>query len=56
MRNFADTVSQHFPPDVRARLVEAARVPVTEADPMARVRAVDRAVAWARLRYPEMFR
>lgn len=48
----ADKVSEHFPLNVRMRLVRAAQ---TE-NPVQRVREVDAAAEWARTHYPELFR
>lgn len=48
----ADKISQHFPLNVRMRLVRAAQTP----DPVQRVREVDAAGEWARTHYPELFR
>lgn len=45
-------VSEHFPFEIRQRLVRAA---ATE-DPEQRVREIDAAVDWARTHYPELFR
>lgn len=49
-------VSEHFPFEVRSRLVEAAKVPVTDADPLARRRRINAVMAWARANYPQCFR
>ncbi len=48
-------LSQHFPPEVREALARAAATP-THGDGLARTRAVDRVIAAARLKYPELFR
>lgn len=49
-------VSRHFPPVIRDALVRAAATPLTPADPLARVKAIDHAVERARRAYPELFR
>ncbi len=58
MQKHADqtVVSLHFPPEVRLRLVEAAKVPVTDRDPLARRRRINAVMSWARANYPEYFR
>lgn len=48
-------ISNHFPPLVRDALVRAASTPI-ELDDLARVKAIDHAVARARRAYPELFR
>lgn len=48
-------LSQHFPPEVRDALARAAQTPVLYDGDLARVRAVDKAVAAARRKYPELF-
>jgi hypothetical protein len=49
-------VSDHFPPSVRDALVRASQTPFDEMDPLARVRAINKAIQRARLAYPELFR
>lgn len=49
-------VSGHFPFEIRQRLVEASRVPVTEKDPMARARRINAVMVWARANHPHLFR
>jgi hypothetical protein len=50
-------VSHHFPLPIRNRLVAAAATPFDEVlDPLARVRAINEAIAWCRRNYPEFFR
>ena len=51
-----DKVSQHFPIEIRAKLVRAAQTPVRDADPLARARAIDDVVSWARTCFPRWFR
>ena len=51
-----DKVSQHFPIEIRAKLVRAAQTPVSSADPLARARAIDDVVAWSRTCFPRWFR
>lgn len=48
-------VSKHFPPVIRDALIAASRV-WTDADPLARIKAIDRAADRARALYPELFR
>jgi hypothetical protein len=48
-------LSNHFPPDIRDALVQAASTPVCAEWDTARQRAIDAAVRRARLRYPELF-
>lgn len=44
-----------FPPVVREALIAASQTPVTHANPLARVIAIDNARARARSLYPELF-
>jgi hypothetical protein len=50
-------VSSHtlLPLDAQAMLRRAAATPVTDADPMARLRAVDRAIKHVKLAHPKLF-
>ena len=49
-------MNHHLLPDSAQRLLKvAARVKPTEADPLARERAIDAAVARVKLLYPECF-
>lgn len=48
-------ISNHFPPAVRDALVAASQVP-NDLDPMATIKAIDRAAARARSHYPTLFR
>lgn len=48
--------SEALPRDAVARLQRAARTPITEHDPLARVKAIEQAAQWARLKYPRSFR
>lgn len=45
-----------LPAEARQRLIKAAQTPNTDRDPNASEKAIDEAVAWARLRYPDHFR
>lgn len=45
-----------LPADARKMLKKAAETPVTGADPLARTKAIDRAAAIIKARYPEYFR
>lgn len=49
-------VSNHFPPEVRDALVIAAQTHTPEWNPLARVKAINRAITWSRSKYPELFR
>lgn len=49
-------MSEHLPPQARWRLVRAAQTPITDDDPLARVRAVNEASTLARLQHPELFK
>lgn len=44
------------PMEVRLKLQRAAKTPVPASDPLARTRAIDRVMEWARTAYPEFFR
>lgn len=44
-----------LPPEVQRKLQAAARTPNTAADPMARTKAIDAVIAWAKRQYPEFF-
>lgn len=48
--------SQALPPDASARLQRAAKTPIPPDDPLARVKAIEQAAQWARLKYPRYFR
>jgi len=45
-----------LPAEAQARLREAAKTPATAADPLARVKAIDKATRWVRRTYPEFFK
>jgi hypothetical protein len=45
-----------LPPEVIKKLQAAARTQNTKADPMARTKAIDSVLAWARRQYPEYFK
>jgi len=45
-----------LPPEVQRKLQAAARTQNTKADPMARSKAIDAALAWAKRQYPEYFK
>lgn len=47
-----ERVSEHFPPDVRTALQQAARTP----GQLAKLIAIDHVIATAKLRHPELFR
>ena len=44
------------PMEVRLKLQRAAKTPVPASDQLARTRAIDRVMEWARAAYPEFFR
>ena len=50
-----EPVSEHLPFNVRMQLVRASQTPITNGDPLARVRAVDQASDHVRSQYPEFF-
>lgn len=50
------TAQKLLPAEARLRLIKAAQTPNTDRDPNAREKAIDEAVAWSRLRYPDHFR
>lgn len=45
-----------YPAAVIAQLQRAAQTPVTEADPLARVKAIEQTTQRIRQQYPELFR
>lgn len=45
-----------LPPDVRRMLIEAASLPIPKDDPLARQKAIERATARAKFKYPHLFR
>lgn len=49
-------VSHHLPPNDREALVRAALTPIPTRDPMARIKAIDAAIAKVQARNPELFR
>lgn len=49
-------ISHHFPQPVREDLIAASRTPLTVDDPLARVEAIDRAIARAKTQFPNLFR
>jgi hypothetical protein len=49
-------IANTFPFEVRARLLRAASTPIPPGDLLARVRAIDEAIAWARANFPGLFR
>jgi len=49
-------VSEHLPFDARALLVRAAKTPITNGDPLARVRAIEQASDSVRHHYPYFFK
>ena len=48
-------LSCHLPYDARAALARASQTPITTTDPLARVKAIDAAMAQARARFPKLF-
>lgn len=50
------TISNHFPPFVRDALVRAAQTPDNPLDPLARIKAINRAIRTARLTNPNLFK
>lgn len=48
--------SRILPPDAIARLQRAAQTPIPQNDPLARLKAIERAAQWTRLKYPRYFR
>lgn len=49
-------VANHFPPEVRDALVQAARTPVASEADLSRLKAINQAIERARLKYPKLFR
>lgn len=47
--------SRLLPPDAVKRLQRAAKTP-TEGNPLARVKAIEDATFWAKLKFPHLFR
>lgn len=47
--------SRLLPPDAIAKLRRAAQTPITDHDPLARLKEIDRAIQWARFKYPNLF-
>lgn len=45
-----------LPAEAQARLKAAARTPITETDPLARVKAIEKANQWVRCTYPQFFK
>lgn len=48
--------SRLLPPDAIARLQRAAQTPITAQDPLARLKAIEFATQWAKLKYPHFFK
>jgi hypothetical protein len=48
-------VSLHLPFDARTQLVRASQTPITNGDPLARVRAVNQASEQVQRQYPNYF-
>lgn len=49
------TLSTTLPAPARIKLQRAAQTPTT-ADPLARVKAIEKATQWAKQQYPQFFR
>jgi len=45
-----------YPAAAVAQLQRAAQTPITEADPLARVKAIEHATQWIKQQYPDLFR
>lgn len=45
-----------LPPDARVWLMVAARTPITEANPLARVKAIEKAIRRVKATYPQLFK
>lgn len=49
------TLSTVLPPAARIKLQRAAQTPIPAADPLARVKAIEKATEWAKFNYPQFF-
>ena len=54
--NQPQPLSSQLPFDIRAALARAAATPVTDQDPNARVKAIDKVMERARSTHPQLFR
>ncbi|HHV49103.1 MAG TPA: hypothetical protein GXX56_09120 [Rhodocyclaceae bacterium] len=48
-------VSNLLPEDARRALINAAQTPITRADPLARVKAIEKAIERVKREYPQFF-
>lgn len=55
MKLRATWYSRHLPRDAVSRLRRAAATP-THGDPLARIKAIERATFWTQLKYPHFYR
>jgi hypothetical protein len=51
----SNDVSLIMPIDARAMLIRASQTPITKWDPNARIKAVEKATAKIKLKYPHLF-
>lgn len=51
-----DAISTVLPPDAAKALQQAAKTPITASDPNARSKAVERATALVKRKYPQFFK
>lgn len=49
-------VSTVLPPAARVKLQRAAQTPIPADDPLARVKAIEKATQWIKQNYPQFFR
>lgn len=49
------TLSTVLPPAARVKLQQAAQTPITRADPLARVKAIEKAIERVKREYPQFF-
>lgn len=50
------TPSALLPPAARVKLQRAAQTPTPADDPLARVKAIEKAIQWAKQNYPQFFK
>ncbi len=56
MNSTSSRVSRHLPPEARLALVRASQTPIPDTDSMARVRALEKAIALVLFLYPHYFK
>lgn len=49
------TLSTFLPPAARIKLQRAAQTPIPADDPLARVKAIEKATQWIKQEYPQFF-